>query len=164
MIEYGPFDQGEDGILIPGAYAPYLYFFPNTSSTPQTSVLNKVFFAPMAAVVGGGSAINAMFFVRGSKEEYDTWESLGNPGWDFDSLLPFFKKVKPYYGKMFSLHTNSPHQSENFTRPNAAYAAAHNISFLDSVHGFGGPVQLAYSIYDYPGSSKCYVCQIALGH
>ena len=34
-----------------------------------------------------------MFFDRGSAEDYDNWAKLGNPGWDFKSLLPYFQKV-----------------------------------------------------------------------
>jgi choline dehydrogenase-like flavoprotein len=46
-----------------------------------------------AAVVGGGSTINGMLFDRGSAEDYDNWEKLGNADWGFSGLLPYFKKV-----------------------------------------------------------------------
>jgi hypothetical protein len=44
-------------------------------------------------VVGGGTVVNGMFFARGSAGDYDAWESLGNPGWGWEGLLPYFKKV-----------------------------------------------------------------------
>lgn len=46
-----------------------------------------------AAVVGGGSTVNGVLFDCGSADDYDNWERLGNPGWGFNSLLPYFKKA-----------------------------------------------------------------------
>jgi len=46
-----------------------------------------------AAVVGGGSAVNSMYLMRGSADDYDNWAKFGNPGWDFKGVLPYFKKV-----------------------------------------------------------------------
>jgi choline dehydrogenase-like flavoprotein len=37
-----------------------------------------------------------MLFQRGAAEDYDNWARLGNPGWDFEGLLPYFKKVTTY--------------------------------------------------------------------
>ena len=62
-------------------------------SIPQPGLQNRSITLRAGAVVGGGSAINGMFFDRGSREDYDNWERLGNPGWDFNSLFPYFKKV-----------------------------------------------------------------------
>ncbi|XTI92290.1 GMC oxidoreductase [Cenococcum geophilum] len=45
------------------------------------------------AVVGRSSAVDGMFLDRGSASDYDAWEQLGNPGWGWSSLLPYFKKV-----------------------------------------------------------------------
>lgn len=39
--------------------------------------------------------MNGMFFNRGSAGDYDAWEKLGNPGWGWEGLLPYFKKVSP---------------------------------------------------------------------
>ena len=45
-------------------------------------------------VLGGCSSINAMIYMRGQKEDYDHWAALGNEGWDWDSLLPYFSKAE----------------------------------------------------------------------
>ncbi|MEO0899905.1 MAG: GMC family oxidoreductase N-terminal domain-containing protein [Bacteroidota bacterium] len=53
-------------------------------------------FLPRGKVMGGSSSINAMIYIRGNKAEYDEWASLGNNGWDYDSLLPYFKKSEHF--------------------------------------------------------------------
>ena len=94
MIEYGPLDQHEPSVLVPGLLnltsTPYWF---NLTSTPQSGLDNGTFMVPIAAVVGGGTVINGMFFDRGSAADYDAWEELGSPGWGWDGLLPYFKKV-----------------------------------------------------------------------
>ncbi|KAK1783209.1 hypothetical protein QBC45DRAFT_399999 [Copromyces sp. CBS 386.78] len=136
VIDAGPLDQGEDGILVPGSYAPFLYFWPNLMTTPQEGLNNRSVFTPIAQVVGGGSTINAMVFVRGKADDYNKWGAIGNPGLSWNSFLPFFLK------------------SENFTRPDPSFAKAANISWDESVRGNGGPVQYTYPNYYYPGSAN----------
>ncbi len=45
-------------------------------------------------MLGGTSSLNAMYYVRGNPADYDHWEKLGNPGWDYDSVLKYFKKLE----------------------------------------------------------------------
>jgi choline dehydrogenase-like flavoprotein len=96
VIEYGPFDSGEDGVLVPGAYFPVPYLWLPLVSTPQSALNNQVYGVTCARVVGGGSAINAMFFHRGGAAEYNTWEELGATGWTWNNLLPYFKKASRF--------------------------------------------------------------------
>jgi choline dehydrogenase len=49
-------------------------------------------------VVGGGSAINGMMHMRGSRHDYDSWHYLGNDGWGYEQVLPYFKKLEDYEG------------------------------------------------------------------
>lgn len=44
--------------------------------------------------MGGSTKLNRMVFDRGSKADYDDWAELGNKGWDWDTLFPYFKKVR----------------------------------------------------------------------
>lgn len=57
---------------------------------------------PHARVVGGGSTTNGMVYVRGNRRDYDHWAALGNPGWDYENALYYFKMSEDYRG-----HTNN---------------------------------------------------------
>lgn len=92
VIEYGPLDNHDPAILVPGLLDGTAYSF-NITSKPQRGLDNRAFSIPAAAVVGGGTAINGMFFDRGSALDYDAWVQLGNPNWGWNDLLPYFKKV-----------------------------------------------------------------------
>ena len=55
-------------------------------------------------VLGGCSSINAMIYMRGQKQDYDYWASLGNGGWSWDEVLPLFKKVEDYQHGADEMH------------------------------------------------------------
>ena len=48
--------------------------------------------------LGGSSSINGMLYIRGSKADYDGWRDLGCEGWDYDSVLPFFRSIETFAG------------------------------------------------------------------
>ncbi|CAH0548924.1 unnamed protein product [Brassicogethes aeneus] len=99
---------------------------------------------PRAKVLGGCSTINAMLYIRGNRRDYDRWEELGNPGWGYDDVLPYFKKsedmrIEEY--KEDKYHgTGGPLTVEYFR-----YHSAMAPSFLESAK------ELGYSILDVNG-------------
>ena len=64
------------------------------NSAPETTQNNREIFNPRGKTLGGSSSINAMLYVRGQKEDYDHWAELGNTGWSFNDVLPYFKSMQ----------------------------------------------------------------------
>lgn len=85
-------DGQENGTTVPGLTVPGKYIRTFTS-VHQAGLDNRTSPLYTGAVVGGGTVVNGMFFNRGSAGDYDAWENLGNPGWGWEGLLPYFEKV-----------------------------------------------------------------------
>lgn len=62
------------------------------SSTPQEGLGGRQVSVPRGKVLGGSSAINGMIYIRGHRADYDDWAEMGCDGWDYDSVLPYFKR------------------------------------------------------------------------
>ncbi|WP_170368938.1 GMC family oxidoreductase [Ruegeria arenilitoris] len=82
-------------------------------TVPQPGLNGRKGYQPRGRALGGSSAINAMLYVRGQRQDYDGWADLGCEGWDWDSVLPYFKR------------------SENNERG------------ADDLHGTDGPLQVS---------------------
>jgi choline dehydrogenase len=61
---------------------------------PEPGLNGRAVFQPRGKVLGGSSSINGLLYVRGQHEDYDRWRQLGNTGWGFDDVLPYFKKAE----------------------------------------------------------------------
>jgi choline dehydrogenase len=55
-------------------------------------------------VLGGSSSINAMVYMRGQREDYDHWASLGNRGWGWDDVLPVFREMEDFFAGANEFH------------------------------------------------------------
>lgn len=59
---------------------------------PEPELNGRNIFQPRGKVLGGSSSINGLIYIRGQKEDFDLWRQLGNTGWSFDDVLPYFKR------------------------------------------------------------------------
>ena len=64
------------------------------NSQREATLNNREIYTPRGKALGGSSSINAMLYVRGQKQDYDHWHSLGNQGWSYDEVLPYFKALE----------------------------------------------------------------------
>jgi len=61
---------------------------------PDPGASNRRVFWPRGKVLGGSSSINGMVYIRGQAEDFDHWRQLGNTGWSFEDVLPYFKRAE----------------------------------------------------------------------
>lgn len=83
-------------------------------TVPQPGLNGRVGYQPRGKTLGGSSSINAMAYHRGHPEDFNRWAALGNPGWSYQEVLPFFKR------------------------------AEHNEHFKDELHGQHGPLNVRF--------------------
>lgn len=76
-------------------------------TVPQPGLNGRKGYQPRGKALGGSSAINAMLYVRGQKEDYDSWAELGNKGWGWDDVLPYFRKAENNVRGADEAHGNS---------------------------------------------------------
>ncbi|KAF5020030.1 hypothetical protein F66182_7966 [Fusarium sp. NRRL 66182] len=134
VIEAGGFDANEDFVTIPGLAggAVGTKYDWNVSYSATDSINGRTVAIPLGKVVGGSTKLNRMVFDRGSKADYDRWAELGNNGWDWNALLPYFKK------------------NERFTPPSAAIKKEYGITTDPSAHGTLGYMHSSYSPFFWP--------------
>ena len=115
ILEAGPPDTSfllkmPAGFASLGEKSPYNWRY---ETVPQDHCNNRRMYWPRGKTLGGSSSINAMLYVRGNAWDYDHWRQLGNQGWSYEDVLPFFKK------------------------------AENNERGADEFHGTGGPLNVA---------------------
>jgi len=94
VLEYGgsdvgPFIQMPAALAWPMSMKRYNWGY---LSEPEPNLNNRRITAPRGKVIGGSSSINGMVYVRGSAEDFDTWDELGATGWAYADVLPYFKR------------------------------------------------------------------------
>lgn len=86
-----------DSFLVstPGAFAAFMfldnYNWKFNAQTVSDIRRGDALFVPRGKGLGGSSAVNAMLYVRGQSQDYDTWANLGCEGWSYNDMLPYFK-------------------------------------------------------------------------
>ncbi len=100
LLEAGGSDEGIASITDParwleniGSSHDWRYGY---DSTPRIN--NRSLLLPRGKVLGGTGSINTLIWARGNRLDYDNWAEAGNIGWDYDSVLPLFKKSEDWEG------------------------------------------------------------------
>ncbi len=108
LLEAGGNDKNQN-IKIPAAF-PKLFktamdweFY----TTEQKHAGNRKLYLPRGKMLGGSSSINAMIYIRGNKADYNEWSTLGNKGWSYDEVLPYFKKAEGQKAIKNNFHGNN---------------------------------------------------------
>jgi choline dehydrogenase len=94
LLEAGPRDTNP-WIHVPLGYGK-LFATPSVNwmyqSEPEPELKGRSVFTPRGKVLGGSSSINGLVHVRGQREDFDAWARLGNAGWSYAEVLPYFRK------------------------------------------------------------------------
>lgn len=76
----------------------------NYYTVPQPGCHGRQLHLPRGKVMGGSHALNAAIWVRGARQDYDAWAYLGCPGWSWEEVLPWFRKIENFDGGASELH------------------------------------------------------------
>ena len=98
--------KGRDAVMIEGE--------------PEQNLAGRPFVVPQGNVLGGGSSVNAMLYLRGQPADYDGWAAMGAEGWGWSDVLPVFKRLEA------------------------------NDTFTDEHHGTDGPLSVSSPRYKHP--------------
>src|SRR5690349_11344329 len=85
------------------------------ASEPEKGLNGRPCITPQGNVLGGGSSVNAMIYIRGHRNDYDTWSQMGCHGWSYDDVLPAFRSLEnneslsgEFHGRSGGLHVSNP--------------------------------------------------------
>lgn len=128
------------GKLFSNAKVNWLY-----STEPEPDLNNRRLIQPRGKVLGGSSSINGLLYVRGQATDYDHWRQLGNAGWSFEDVLPFFRRAEDQERGADELHgAGGPLAVSNVSEPHplceAFIEAAEQAGFPRN-DDFNGPSQ-----------------------
>lgn len=102
-------------------------------SDPEPSLNGRQAIVPQGHVLGGGSSVNAMIYIRGNARDYDTWAQMGNPAWAYDQVLPVFRDLES------------------------------NNRFADAFHGGTGPLSVSSRPFRHPLSQAFVAAALEAG-
>jgi len=129
----------------------------NYNTEPEPALNNRRLYWPRGRVLGGSSSINAMCYSRGHRSDYDDWAELGNPGWSWKEVLPYFRQAENQSRGESELHgVGGPLSVEDlsFTNPlsDVFIEAAGQAGFAHN-RDFNGPAQRGVGLYQVTQSN-----------
>ncbi len=153
LLEAGGEDRTPIVTIPVGAAAavPTRYFNWAFETVPQAGLQGRRGYQPRGRGLGGSSAINAMIYTRGHRKDYDDWAAMGNEGWSFADVLPYFRRAEDqergedaYHGTGGPLHVSDLRSPSPFSR--LFVAAARQVGF-PLTQDFNGPRQEGVGLY-----------------
>jgi choline dehydrogenase len=137
LLEAGGADFARDIFSIPASYSqPFRTAYDWAYQTePQKHLQNRALYWPRGKVLGGSSSINAMIYIRGHRLDYDGWRDLGNPGWGFHDVLPYFKRAENNERGASHYHgVDGPLNVANLRSPHPS-----TLRFIEACKSYGVP-------------------------
>jgi choline dehydrogenase len=131
------------------------------ATAPQAELDNRELHWPRGKTLGGSSSINAMCYIRGVKQDYDLWQSLGAEGWGWDSVLPYFIKsenqqhgASEYHGDKGPLSVSDLRHTDVLSK---SFVKAASEVGENTVSDFNGPEHEGLGFYQVTqqGGQRC---------
>ena len=169
LIEAGPRDWSP-WIHLPIGYAKTMWD-PKVNwkfqTEPDPGMNNRQVYWPRGKTLGGSSSINGLIFIRGQKEDYDGWRDLGNQGWGWDDVLPYFKKAEGNDRLGEPLHSQSgPLKASSIPKKHPlveAFKKAANALGVPSTEDFNNLTQEGVGYYQLT-THKGFRCSTAVAY
>ena len=142
-------------------------------AVPQPQLAGRAPIVPQARLLGGGSSVNAMVYMRGQREDYDGWDALlgGDSGWSYDDMLPHFRAMErnhrlndQYHGVAGTLDVSDPGRLDAVTQAfmQAAQGAGlpYNPDFNGARQAGVGPMQHTIGNHVRSGAVRAFLSQV----
>jgi choline dehydrogenase len=127
---------------------PKVNWLYNTEPEPECS--GRQIIAPRGKVLGGSSSINGLLYVRGQPQDFDHWRQLGNTGWSFDDVLPYFRRAEDQARGSDDLHGSGGPLAVSDVEPHPlceAFIEASQQAGFRRNDDFNGPTQEGAGYY-----------------
>lgn len=137
LVESGGLDQAPS-LDVPIASPSFLKsaFDWNYESEPEDGLDGRRMTLAHGRVLGGSSTINSMIYLRGSHADYDRWSSAGATGWDYDAVLPYFRRSERNDRGADDFHGDSGPQAVSNCRNRSALSEAFIDAATEAGHAY----------------------------
>ncbi|AYN96973.1 choline dehydrogenase [Pseudomonas sp. LTJR-52] len=159
LIEAGPSDKQ----FFPGFYVRMPAGILRLIANPKWNWMYEIMHSadganmpcPRGKLWGGSSAINGMIYIRGNRADYDHWKALGNNGWGYDDVLPYFKKSENFEPALSEWHNQG---GELNVAEQRAHSSINNV-FFEAADELGWPHNNDFNAGEQEGIGYYHVTQ-----